>query len=332
MLKYRLKKLLALLICIAVAVTVPSCRQDNMLRIGFLSNLTHSQALCMSMDESFFENYNADMYAFNAGPSIMESMHAKQINICYVGPVPAISAYANSDGNIKIVAGVTNGGSLLVTRRDLQIKDVRELSGMTVAVPQFGNTQDVILRKLIYESGLDSSENGGTVEIIQQDNANIKNLLLKGDIDAALVPEPWGTRLTEEAGANILLDSDDIFNGDYPVTVLAVRKDYLETHREDVKNFLKMHISTTNSINADIVAAADDVNTALLRLTGVKLDSKILNKSFERINVTYAINVDMLSEFIDICVELDIVKNDIKIDDLADTSLLEEILQESETK
>lgn len=330
--KYRLKKIFALLICIVVAVTVPSCVQDNMPRIGFLSNLTHSQALCMSMDKSFFENYNADMYAFNAGPSIMESMLAKQINICYVGPVPAISAYANSDGNIKIIAGVTNGGSLLVTRGDLHIKDVSELSGMTVAVPQFGNTQDVILRQLICDAGLDSAENGGTVEIIQQDNANIKNLLLKGDIDAALVPEPWGTRLTEEAGANVLLDSCDIFNGDYPVTVLAVRKDYLETHREDVKNFLKMHISTTNAINADIAAAADRVNTALLRLTGVKTDSEILIKSFGRINVTYDINVDMLSEFIDICVERGIVKNDIIVDDLIDTSLLEEILSESEMR
>lgn len=329
MLINRLKKLLILPICIAVAITVPSCGRDGMLRIGFLSNLTHSQALYMSTDKSFFENYNANMYAFNAGPAIMESMRAGQINICYVGPVPAISTYVNSGENIKIIAGVTNGGSVLVTRKDLCISNVSELSGMTVAVPQFGNTQDIILRQLIFKEGLQSAENGGTVEIIQQDNANIKNLLLKGDIDAALVPEPWGTRLIAEADANILLDSDEIFNGEYPVTVLAVRKDYLESHREDVKNFLKEHIRVTDAINADICAATDNINAALLRLTGVKLDSEILSESFGRIKVTYNINEEALRAFADACAEQGIVKTDVTIDGLTDTSLLEEILSET---
>lgn len=329
---HKSKKLLVLPICIIIALTVPSCRQNYVLRIGFLSNLTHSQALCMSIDKSFFERYNADMYVFNAGPAIMESMRAEQIDICYVGPVPAISAYVNSGGNIKIIAGVTNGGSLLVTRKGLHIEDVSELSGMTVAVPQFGNTQDIILRQLIKNAGLDSTENGGTVEIIQQDNANIKNLFLKQSIDAALVPEPWGTRLTEEADADILLDYDEIFNGNYPVAVIAVRKDYLESNREKVKSFLKEHIKVTNEINSDIFTSTDNINNALLQLTGVKLDSKILSTSFAGIKVTYNINADAIKTFVDACVEQGIVRSGINTDDLVDSSLIEEVLSESEIK
>lgn len=324
----KLKKLFILSLCVAVAIVIPSCKKDSMLRIGFLSNLTHSQALCMCLDETFFEDYNADMYAFNAGPAIIEAMRAKQINIGYVGPVPAISGYESSGGNIKIIAGVTSAGSVLVTRSDIHITSVKELSGMTVAVPQFGNTQDIILRKLIADEGLLSVENSGTVEIIQQDNANIKNLLLKGDIDAALVPEPWGTRLIEEANANVLLDYDEIMGGDYPVTVLAVRGDYLEEHREDVKLFLKAHINMTNAIKSDVSGAEDMVNSALLKITGVKIEDDILNKSFARMNIDYNINAETVSAFVEMCVEQGVIKDKIDIGCLLDTSLLEEVLFE----
>lgn len=307
---------------------VPSCTMDNKLRIGFLSNLTHSQVLCMCMDEYFYETCDAEMYAFNAGPSIMESMRSRQINIACIGPVPAISGYVSSGGNIRIIAGASMAGSMLVTRQGLVLTNVDELSGMTVAVPQFGNTQDVILRRLLEGAGLSSAENGGTVEIIQQDNANIKNLLLKGDIDAALVPEPWGTRLAEEANANILLDHDSIFDGNYPASVLIVRADYLEEHRDEVKLFLKEYIGITERINSDNSWTVDTVNSALKRLTGVAIEKDILKESLDRIKVDYNIGSDMIELFMDMCVEQGLISEKIPAEELLDTSLLDEILSE----
>lgn len=325
-----IKKLIVVPFCLCLVFCVPSCKNDDMLRVGFLSNLTHAQAVYLSNETCFFDNYDVDMYAFNAGPAIIESMRAEQLNIAYIGPVPAINGYVSSNKNIKIIAGVTNAGSLLVTRKGINISSVGELSGLTVAVPQFGNTQDIILRQLLKNASLELTENGGTVELIQQDNANIKNLMIKGDIDAALVPEPWGTRLVAEAEANILLDYDDIFGGNYPVTVLVVRCDYLEDNREKVKAFLKEHMKITEKIvNSDKSMLAEEMNDAMLNLTGVGIDYAVLRRSFDRMKFDYNVNEEALALFVEMCIDQGIIKNQKAVADIVDTSLLEEILSET---
>jgi ABC-type nitrate/sulfonate/bicarbonate transport system substrate-binding protein len=54
---------------------------------------------------------------YNAGPSAMEAIFAESIDLTYVGPNPAINAYARSAGTeIRIVAGAINGGSALVAQ------------------------------------------------------------------------------------------------------------------------------------------------------------------------------------------------------------------------
>nr|WP_304519337.1 ABC transporter substrate-binding protein [Clostridium estertheticum] len=91
------------------------------------------------------------------------------------------------------------------------MKNLKDLSGKKIAVPQFGNTQDLTLRKILSDNGLKDKTKGGTVEVRQAANADILALLQKGDIDAALVPEPWGSRLIKEKSANIILDYKDVF-------------------------------------------------------------------------------------------------------------------------
>jgi len=45
----------------------------------------------------------------------MEAIFAESVDLTYVGPNPAINAYARSGGReIRIVAGAMNGGSALV--------------------------------------------------------------------------------------------------------------------------------------------------------------------------------------------------------------------------
>ena len=73
------------------------------------------------------------------------------------------------------------------------------------------------------------------------ENADVQNMMDQGNIDAALVPEPWGSTLVEN-GAEIVLDYDEVYaDGDYPVAVVVVRKDFLEENPEIVSAFLEKH-------------------------------------------------------------------------------------------
>lgn len=60
-------------------------------------------------------------------------MFAGEVDIGYIGPIPAINGYIKSNGDVKIIAGATLNGALLVTRKGLVIDDIQELAGRTVS-------------------------------------------------------------------------------------------------------------------------------------------------------------------------------------------------------
>ena len=54
---------------------------------------------------------------FNAGPAAIEALLSGAIDATFLGPNPAINAFAKSNGDaLRIVAGATNNGAALVVK------------------------------------------------------------------------------------------------------------------------------------------------------------------------------------------------------------------------
>ena len=98
-----------------------------------------------------------------------------------------------------------------MVRNDAGIQSVKDLGGKKFASPELGNTQDISLRKYIVNNGFKTVENGGNVTIVPVANADILTLFLKKEIDGAWVPEPWATRLVNEANGKIFVDERDLW-------------------------------------------------------------------------------------------------------------------------
>ena len=182
---------------------------DKELTIGYFNNVTHAQALYMkatgSMEEVLPDGMKVNWTAFNAGPAEVEALFAGDIDIGYIGPVPAVTANVKSKSDVKILSGVSKAGAVLVKSPESEIQSAADLDGKTVAIPQIGNTQHLCLLKLLEDNGLSPADKGGTVNVTAVENADVMNMMDQGNIDAALVPEPWGTTL-EKNGAQIVLD------------------------------------------------------------------------------------------------------------------------------
>lgn len=263
---------------------------------------------------------------FNAGPSEIEALFAGAIDIGYIGPTPAINGYAKSNGDLQIIAGATDAGAILVTRKDLKLTSIKELSGKKVAIPQFGNTQDFCLRYLLQQNGLKDTTKGGTVEIHQAENPDIKTLLDKGDIDAALVPEPWGSRLVKEINANVLLDYKDIMrDGKYPTAIVIVRTEFLQKHPDIVEKFLKTHVELTDFINKNPDQAKIIVNEQIKAMTQKALAKDVLDEAFKRLIITNDPEQDAILEFVDISVKSGTLKTKPDTSKLFNLKLLNKI-------
>lgn len=332
------KKIFMILQLIGLLSTFTGCSRadsakDNAIRIGFFPNITHSQAL-IGMAEGQFQEFLGEEYTiewnqFNAGPEQIEALMAGAIDIGYIGPTPAINGHVRTKGEIQIIAGATDGGAILVSRKDLEISSISELAGKKVAVPQFGNTQDLSLRNLLLENNLKETTRGGEVEVIQVSNPDIKTLLDSGEIDLALVPEPWGARLIKEIGANIVLDYDEVWkNGNYNTAVVIVRKAFLDKNPEAIENFLKAHIHLTQYINEDKEKAQRIVNKQIEALTGVALPEEVLKEAYSRLIITDVPTVDAINEMVQLSVEVEFLQGDPDTSQLLNLEIYNRLISE----
>src|ERR671910_45383 len=83
---------------------------SQILRIGYFPNINHAQAVIGlgngTFQKALGDNIEVKTTIFNAGPSAMEALFAKQVDVTYVGPNPAINAYVVSQGkDVRIISG-----------------------------------------------------------------------------------------------------------------------------------------------------------------------------------------------------------------------------------
>ena len=141
------------------------------LRLGYFPNVTHAPAL-VGVENGIFEEAlgstsRSRPHAFNAGPEAIEALFAGAIDATFIGPNPAINAFAQSDGEACASSpGTTSGGAALVVQREHHVRRPRR---QEVATPQLGNTQDVALRAWLHEQGYETdTEGGGDVSICRR--------------------------------------------------------------------------------------------------------------------------------------------------------------------
>lgn len=310
---------------------------NTKVRIGHFPNITHSQALVGrgngQFQKALGESKVIEWKTFNAGPAEIEALFAGELDIAYIGPGPAINGYTKSKGDLQIIAGATDAGAILVTRKDLVLKSAAELSGKRVAIPQFGNTQDLSLRHILQANGLKDTTKGGTVEIRQADNPDIKNLLDRGEIDAALVPEPWGARLVSEVKANVLLDHKQVWrDGNYTTAVVVARTQFIKDHPDAVEKFLRTHVELTTSIQQNPEQAKETINTQLKELTGKPLPKELLDTAFSRVTVTNDPEKDSITDFVKLAVDAGFIKRAPDLKELFNLKILNKVLKEKGLK
>ncbi|MGA7215903.1 MAG: hypothetical protein WBX20_17000, partial [Terrimicrobiaceae bacterium] len=110
----------ALLCCAVLFATFGVARAQTVVRVGLFPNVTHAQALVAknlgAEGQGWFEQRlgpgtKVEWFVYNAGPSAMEAIFARSIDFTYVGPSPAVNAYARANGrDVRIVAGAMRGG------------------------------------------------------------------------------------------------------------------------------------------------------------------------------------------------------------------------------
>jgi NitT/TauT family transport system substrate-binding protein len=258
-------------------------------RLGFFPNITHATAL-VGVQKGFYAKYLGKApktLTFNAGPAATEAVFSGAVDATYVGPNPAINAFAKSHGQaIKVIAGAASGGAALVVKPD--ITSPADLRGKKIATPQLGNTQDVALRYWLKQHGLTADKNGGgDVHIMPQDNSQTLQSFEQGQIDGAWVPEPYASRLVLESKGKKLVDEASLWpGGKFVVTTFIVRTEFLKKHPDLVKKLLQGQVEANAYINQHRPEAETAANAEHQALTGKPLKQNVLDSTFKNVTFT----------------------------------------------
>ena len=270
---------------------VPGVLDDAVtVRFGVFPNITHAPGLVALADggqlSKLLPNATIDVKPFNSGTTAVESLFAKAIDLTFIGPNPAINAYAKSKGDFVVISGSTSGGAFLVVRPE--IKTAADLKGRKIATPSLGNTQDVALRAWLKGQGfVTDTAGGGDVAVVPQENAQTLETFMAGTIDGAWVPEPWATRLIKEGGARVLLDERDLWpDGKYVTTHLLVARKFLDANPEVVKRILLATVQAVDFVNENPAEAQAIVNAEMQKWTTKKLGEDLLKTAWGNLTFT----------------------------------------------
>ena len=287
-----------LLVLALIALLLGACGNDSTaaadrpvtVRLGYFPNVTHASAI-VGVEKGIFAKALGDdelqTQAFNAGPQAVEALLSGALDATYIGPNPAINAFAQSHGEaIRIVSGATSGGAALVVRPG--ITSAAQLEGTKLATPQLGNTQDVALRHWLAEQGLETDpEGGGDVTIVPQENAQTLETFKAGGIEGAWVPEPWVTRLVQEGGGEILLDEKTLWpGGDFVTTHLVVATTFLEEHPDVVRRLLDGQVEANAFLAEHPAEAQRLVNAGIEKITGKTLPDTVIQAAWSNLTFT----------------------------------------------
>lgn len=300
------------------------------LRLGYFANVTHAPAL-VGLQERLFEDALGDValttQVFNAGPAAIEALSAGAIDATYIGPNPSINTFIQSRGaSARIVAGAATGGAALVVRD--RIDDASDLEGTTLATPQLGNTQDVALRTWLADEGYETdTSGGGDVQVTPTENAQTLTLFQQGELDGAWLPEPWVSRLIVDAGAHVLVDEADLWeDGEFPTTVLLVRKEFLDQHPDVVADLLEGHAAAVQWIADNPADAPAVINGAIEAETGKPLADDVITRALEHVTFSVDPHADTFEALVEDGVAAGTQKEG-SIEGLFDLRLLNELLE-----
>ena len=299
---------------LVAAFAVGPVSAETKIRVGHFPNITHAQgvvahALSRQGKGWFEQRLGADAkiewFVYNAGPSAMEAIFARSIDLTYVGSGPALNAYTKSNGEeIRLIAGAANGGAGLVVQPDQNLNAPADFRGKKIATPQLGNTQDISCRAWLTEGGLKITQLGGDAQVLPTQNPDQLGLFRGKKIDAVWTVEPWLSRLEQEASGKVIVEEKEV-----ATTILVSSVKFLNEQRELAKKFAQAHAELTEWIVKNPEEAQRLIKAELLEETKSDMSPQVIATAWKRIAFTSEIPRTAVEKFMQNSVKAGFIKS-----------------------
>ena len=228
----------------------PASAQGRPIAIAYQE--TPDWLLFVARDLRLFEKagLSPTFVKFDAGPPMIDAVRNGSIQLASLGSVAFLIGL--SQGLDWVMIGINPEGAYsqgLVARRDGAIRTPTDLKGKRIGVFK-GATAQFGLLMMLRQHGIRPDQ----VTLIHMSPEEQLRALQSGQIDAAMVWEPWMQRMVHSANGRIVETEGNL--GIYTnVDCYTVRRDWLAANKETALRFLRALVMASDIVRKDPTVA-----------------------------------------------------------------------------
>lgn len=179
-----------------------------------------------------------------AGPAINEALASKNLDLGYLGDIPAIIGKANGIDTKVIAVGSYSQADILV-RPDSDIKTITDLKGKKVATGK-GQYMHAILASALKDEGLTTND----IEFVNMTAQDAVSAFLSKSVDSICIGKEAEAKLVLGGEAKVI-GGTQVNPGYYSISLLEARTEFAEENPEIMKALIRAVLRAKAEYEAD---------------------------------------------------------------------------------
>jgi NitT/TauT family transport system substrate-binding protein len=203
------------------------------LAVGFLPVTCHLTCPVTDFASKTSRATRFESQRFTDFPTIVETLKSGRLQATFM-IAPLAMKLREQGVKVKIAYLGHRDGSTVMVRSDLPAKSLSDLEGRTFALPSKYSNQNLVIRKLMADQGVDPSK----IRFVEMPPPDMPGALAAKAIDAYFIGEPHAARAELDGSGKILYHAKDIWPR-FISCVLVVTEDLIAKQPAVVKDLVR---------------------------------------------------------------------------------------------
>ncbi|RWX49365.1 NitT/TauT family transport system substrate-binding protein [Candidatus Electrothrix marina] len=204
---------------------------QKIFKMGYMPVVTNMAAPLLDYAGTKDSDVRFKALKFSSFAEMGEALRNDHIQAAFIiAPLSIVLRQQGAD--VKVIYIGNRHESTLVTRKDLNIRDIHELAGRTVAVPMRFSGHNLSLLRLMEENDM-----RGEINIVELNPPDMAAALVTGSLDAYYVGEPFAARTLKNGNANLLFNVEEVWKS-FICNLVIVKQSLIDEEPEIVEKFV----------------------------------------------------------------------------------------------
>ncbi len=196
--------------------------------MGYMPVITNLAAPILDYVSKDGDGLRFKALKFSSFAEMAESLRNGQIDVAFMIAPLAIELRQQGE-DVKVVYIGNRHESTLVARKDLDVNNIHDLVGKTVAVPMRYSGHNLSILELIENNGLE-----GRINVVEMNPPDMAAALSTGSLDAYYVGEPFAATTLLSGDSKLIHYVEDVWDG-FICNLVLVRQDWIDEDPAAVK-------------------------------------------------------------------------------------------------